>query len=209
MKSSSVKTRVTFIFDVACVWSYLGFTRLSHAASEYRETTGEVELTFRPFQVEPDASASGGSLAAHLARTFGSGAERRKATVAAMGAREGIALNFDRAIRTNTFDAHRLIAAAAAQGRAEPMVERLFRAHFTDGLNVGDPSTLDALAAEVGVVPSATNAAEVRADLERVLRSGITGVPVYLFDGRPPLVGDQSEGVLVAALWDGGRTGPP
>lgn len=207
MKTSD-RTRVTAVLDVACVWSYLGYTRLARAVSRYRDTGGDVEVTFRPFQVEPDVPAAGEPLAAHLRRAFGASAQQRKAHVAALGAREGIALNFDRAVRTNTFDAHRLIAAAAAQGRAEPMVERLFRAHFTDGLNVGDPATLARLAAQVGVVPSDTNAVEVQADIERVLRSGVTGVPVFHFENRPPLVGDQPEGAFVAALWDGDRVSP-
>src|SRR5215470_3147169 len=109
---TSVSTRVTAILDVACVWSYLGYTRLARAVSRYRDTSGDVEVAFRPFQVEPDVPAAGEPLAGHLRRTFGASAQRRKEHVAALGAQVGIALNFDRAVRTNTFDAHRLIAAA-------------------------------------------------------------------------------------------------
>jgi predicted DsbA family dithiol-disulfide isomerase len=205
---SSVRTLVTVVFDVACVWSYLGFTRLIRVVSRYRDGTGDVDLTFRPYQVEPDAPPEGEPLAAHLRRTFGTSAEQRKAQVAALGVREGLALDFDRAVRTNTFDAHRLIAAAGEQGRAEQMVERLFRAHFTDGLNVADAVTLRTLAAEVAVVPSDTNAAQVRAEIKRMRRSGITAVPVFLFEGRPPLVGDQPEDAFVTALRDSGRISP-
>jgi predicted DsbA family dithiol-disulfide isomerase len=203
---SSVGTRVTVILDVACVWSYLGFTRLRRAVSRYRDGTGDVEITIRPFQVEPDAPAAGEPMAEHLRQVFGPSAEQRKAHVAALGAREGLRFDFDRAVRTNTFEAHRLIAAAGKQGRAEQMTERLFRAHFTDGLNIADPAVLRRLAEEVGVVPSDTNSAAVHAEIARVRRSGVTGVPVFLFDDRPPLVGDQPEEVFTAALREVSRS---
>lgn len=45
-------------------------------------------------------------------------------------------------LASGTFEAHRLILMAGRQGLAEPMTERLFRAHFTDGLHIGDPQVL-------------------------------------------------------------------
>ncbi|MEV0199330.1 hypothetical protein [Nonomuraea sp. NPDC050691] len=69
------------------------------------------------------------------------------------------------------------------------MAERLFRAHFTDGLHIGDPTTLTRLAAEVGVATGGVPPAVVRARLDRVRRLGITGVPVFLIEDLPPLTG--------------------
>ncbi|MEV0633125.1 DsbA family oxidoreductase [Nonomuraea wenchangensis] len=89
---------------------------------------------------------------------------------------------------------------AGHQDRAEPMAERLFRAHFTDGPHIGDPATLARLAAEVGVTPGHVPSREVRARLDRVRRLGITGVPVFLIENLPPLTGSQTETALPAAL---------
>ncbi|MEU9831920.1 DsbA family protein [Streptosporangium sp. NPDC048047] len=112
----------------------------------------------------------------------------------------GRRLEYGKAIATGTFDAHCLLADAAHQGKAELMAERLFRAHFTDGLHVGDPATLARLAAEIGIGAGQVPAAELRARLDRVRRLGITGVPVFLVENLPPLTGSASETTLLAAL---------
>ncbi|TMR95317.1 hypothetical protein [Nonomuraea basaltis] len=41
---------------------------------------------------------------------------------------------------------------------------------------------------------------ELRAELDRVRRLGVTGVPVFLIEGLPPLAGSQTENTLFAAL---------
>ena len=48
-------------------------------------------------------------------------------------------------------DAHRLVRWAAAEGVQDDMVERLFAAYFSEGLDVGDPAVLADLAADVGL----------------------------------------------------------
>ncbi|GGQ22965.1 DsbA family oxidoreductase [Streptosporangium pseudovulgare] len=113
---------------------------------------------------------------------------------------EGLRLEYGKAIATGTFDAHRLIADAARQGKAELMAEHLFRAHFTDGLHIGDPATLARLAAEAGVTTGHVPSTGVRARLDRVRRLGITGVPVFLIENLPPLTGSQTGTTSPAAL---------
>ena len=51
-------------------------------------------------------------------------------------ARDGLVFHYDRAIAANTFNAHRLVKYAAAHGVPD-MLDRLFEAHFRDGLDVG------------------------------------------------------------------------
>jgi predicted DsbA family dithiol-disulfide isomerase len=84
------------------------------------------------------------------------------------------------------------------------MVERLFRAHYTDGFNLADPAVLDRLAADLGVIGPGmsdddSGAAHVRSELAAVRREGVTGVPVFIVDGRA-LSGAQSQDVLLRAL---------
>ena len=71
--------------------------------------------------------------------------------VTARAAELGLDYRFDRALTTNTTAAHRLSHFAAAHGRQHAMVQRLFRAYFTDGLNIGDYDVLADLAADVGL----------------------------------------------------------
>ena len=55
-------------------------------------------------------------------------------------------------VRPNTLAAHRLIhRAQQLELSTGVLVDELFRAHFVDGLNIGDPDTLDAIAAAIGM----------------------------------------------------------
>jgi predicted DsbA family dithiol-disulfide isomerase len=88
------------------------------------------------------------------------------------------------------------------------MVERLFRAYFTEGRNVGDHATLAALAAEVGLAAEdaertlATGefAADVRRDVDEALQLGINGVPFFVFGGRYAVSGAQDVEVFLDVL---------
>ncbi|GLW99168.1 DsbA family oxidoreductase [Microtetraspora sp. NBRC 16547] len=200
--SHSVK--VQLVMDVICVHSYLGYTRFTRAADRLRAEGVQVTVEFLPFELAPGAPAGGRPLLAVLEQTFGPQAAAGALAFAERAAREGLRLEYGKAIATGTFDAHRLIAEAARQDKAEPMAERLFRAHFTDGLHIGDPATLARLAAEVGVTTGHVPATDVRSRLDRVRRlvlsRGITGVPVFLIENLLPLTGSPTETTLLAAL---------
>ncbi|MEU3554276.1 DsbA family oxidoreductase [Streptomyces fragilis] len=187
--------RVEITLDLTCVHSFIGFTRFERVAARHRAEGGRLEVVFRPFQVSPDAPPEGRPLAEVHREFFGSAARAAQATagMAAIGAEEGLELNFDRAVHVNTFEAHRLLATAARQGRGEAMAERIFRAYLTEGLNIGDRATLDRLAAETGVEPSPDGADELRAELSRVLATGVRSVPLFDFGGGIRLSGAQSE----------------
>ncbi|MER7791110.1 DsbA family protein [Streptomyces sp. NPDC097640] len=189
------KRRVEIALDLVCVRCYLGFTRLTRAAG------GEAELTIRPFQAEPDAPSAGEPLFEVWRRTRGEAFVRQVASDTSFGVADGLDLRFERALFTNTFEAHRLVARASAQGLGERMAERLFRAYFTDGLLISDRTTLARLAAETGVV-AAAEAAALRAELDRVRALGVDvdAVPYVTFEDGTVLEGAQPEEAYRAAL---------
>ncbi|KNB54046.1 DsbA family oxidoreductase [Streptomyces caatingaensis] len=193
--------KVRIVLDIACAWSALGWTRFEHAVERFRAEGGEADVEFLPFQVAPDAPAEGEPLSAVHRRVFGPTVEAKTARMAALAARSGLEMNFDAAVFANTLDAHRLLARAVAQGQGERTVGRLFRAYFTEGLNVADPAVLERIARESGVAPGALPGPDPVAAGQRIVRElGVTSVPVFLFDGGPTLVGAQSEEDLLAAL---------
>lgn len=195
---------VEFVLDLICVHSYLAFTRFARAARRFRESGGELEVVFRPFLIAPEAPATGRPLFEVHKAAFGEETARAITADKSFGAEDGLDIDFERAIHTNTFDAHRLLAAAAAQGSGEAMAERLFRAYMTDGLNIGDPGTLDRLAAEVGVEPAkdggAGDGAAVREEINSMRRLGVTSVPLLFFKEGPTLSGAQPEDAYLKAL---------
>ncbi|MCD0452407.1 DsbA family oxidoreductase [Actinocorallia sp. API 0066] len=197
--------RVEIVVDLVCSWSYMGFTRLTRVAEGLRAEGKPVEVTVLPYQLAPDApvEADGMPLLEVLEMLFGAQGVKDARRMAEMARGEGLTLDYDSALSANTFQAHRFIHLADVQGRGEQMAERLFRAHFTDGLNLGDLATLADLAAETGVTPPADpeeGAAETRALLAKVRSHGIRSVPLTMVKDGPTLPGFQSEAALHAAL---------
>ncbi|GAA3159765.1 DsbA family oxidoreductase [Planomonospora alba] len=200
--------KVEIYSDVVCPWCYIGHVRFARAAERYRAKGGKVEVILRPFQLQPDAESKGEPLTAWLAAKFGGPEQAGRMTghVASVAAGDGLTLDFGRAVHANTFQAHRLVRLAADQGRGAEMLERLFRAHFTDGLDIGSAEVLAELAAETGVRadfdgPGAQDgAAEVREDLDRARALGVASVPLFLIEERFAVSGAQPEDALLAAL---------
>ncbi|MEV5824283.1 DsbA family protein [Spirillospora sp. NPDC052242] len=197
------KRTVEFVFDIACVNSYLMFTRYSRAVERFRAGGGEVETTLLPYRFQPDMDPAGEPLVETHRRLLGEEEARTVQATTDFGAAEGLRVDFTRVVSTNTFEAHRRIAWAVEQGRGEAMTERLFRAYFTDGVNVADPDVLDRLAREAGVTEGTTGPDDLHRELERVRGLGFVraAVPAFRFDGDRVLGGGgQSEDELLAAL---------
>ena len=104
----------------------------------------------------------------------------------------------------NTLSSHRLIRWAGTAGVQNEVVERLFRAYFFDGSDIGDPVTLSAIAKTVGmddvlVHRLVTSGADEKlvSDEEAVARKmGIAGVPCFIVDEKYAVSGAQDSAVL-------------
>jgi predicted DsbA family dithiol-disulfide isomerase len=203
--------------DVVCPWCYIGKRRLEGALQGF-EHAGEVEVIYRSFELDPRAPATpDGTLAERLARKYvvtleQAQAMNRRVTDTAAG--EGLEYNLDIARPGNTFDAHRLIHLAAAEGKQADMKERLMAAYFVEGRAVSDRETLIALGAELGisadrarqVLESDDFADEVRADEREAGRLGIGGVPFFVIDRQYGFSGAQPAELLregLARAWAG------
>jgi predicted DsbA family dithiol-disulfide isomerase len=170
-----------------------------------------VDVTWRPFLLNPDMPKSGMSRSDYVMRKFG-GEERARrmyASVSDIGRVEGVMFRFDRIRRTpSSVDAHRLVRWGAAFGRANELVEALFAAHFTDGRDIGDLAVLTAVAASCGLRAAATRAfltsnAEtdaIHAENLRAHRLGINGVPCFVVSGCHAIAGAQEPEVIERLL---------
>jgi predicted DsbA family dithiol-disulfide isomerase len=211
--------RVEIWSDIACPWCYVGKRRFEAALARF-EHRDEVEVVWRSFELDPHAPAEPeGDLAEALARKYGSSVEQVRArwdSMTAMAAEDGIDMQFDRVRRGNTFDAHRLTQLAAAHGLADAMVERLFRAHHSDGQLLSDHAVLERLAVEVGVpaeearetLASDGYAAEVRDDERTAASLGITAVPFFVVDRSMGASGAHPPEVLRQLLERGWAASP-
>jgi len=191
---------IDIISDVICPWCFIGKRRLEKALALRPELAAEV--TWRPFQLNPDMPADGMEWQAYLTAKFGSAAQadRLYRNVAAAGIGVNIPFDFARIRRTpNTRKAHALIGHALAEGTGDAMVERLFRAYFLEGRDIGERATLVELAGEIGLEQSAVEASlDDRVIEERVVaedrgarRLGINAVPCFIFAGQYAVSGAQ------------------
>ena len=190
--------------DVICPWCYIGKRRLQKALAQL---DGELEtrIEWLPFQLNPDMPAAGMARADYRRVKFGS-LERGRALdarVAREGAGEGIEFAFERMQRTpNTVAAHRLIDLAQAQGKAEPVVDALFRAYFEEARDIGDSGVLREIAGAAGIGdwPAAAASERVAQAEHRVRGLGISGVPTFIFERKSGLSGAYPPELLARAM---------
>jgi predicted DsbA family dithiol-disulfide isomerase len=161
-----------------------------------------VSISWRAFQLNPDMSSAGVSRESYLAAKFGSPlrAARIYDAMRDAGGAEGIEFAFDRIRRTpNTIAAHRLVRFASKQGKADRLVEALFRAYFEQGRDTGRIEVLADIAAETGFerlaalrwLESDAALAEILEEDRNARRLGITGVPCFIIDSGYALSGAQ------------------
>ncbi len=203
------RIRVDVILDTVCPWCYIGKRRLDKALRLRPDL--HAEIRFHAFLLNPNMPREGVDQMTYLTRRFGNEQRigRVLAAIEEAGQSEGIGFAFDRIRRApNSVDSHRLIRLAAERGKAEPMVEALYRAHFTEGRDIGHPRELAAIAAENGF-DFDTIIAHVSGNdgIEGVLqdnawahRRGANGVPTFLFEGGPALSGAHDPKVLARML---------
>ncbi|MEO8713719.1 MAG: DsbA family oxidoreductase [Acetobacteraceae bacterium] len=200
---------VEIVHDLVCPWCFLGMRRLMRTV--HRRPDLLIDLTWRAFLLNPEMPRGGMGRPEYVVRKFGGEdrARRLYASIGEIGRNEGLLFRFDRIRRTpSSLDAHRLVRFAARQGRADAMVEALFSAHFTDGLDIGDLATLVLIAAACGLDPAAARlflatdqeTDAIHADNLRSHRLGINGVPCFVVAGRNAIAGAQEPAVIERLL---------
>lgn len=202
--------------DIACPWCYVGKRRFEAALAAF-EHAGDVEVTWRSFELDPEAPAERAmSGAENLAQKYGTSLEQAQAMNAQMtevAAGEGLEFHFDRQRGGNTFDAHRLVHLAAEHGKQDAMKERLMRAYFTEGELMSDAATLERLAGDVGLPGAEVRellagdrfADAVRDDERTGAALGIRGVPFFVVDRKFGASGAQPPealGELLRHAWE-------
>jgi predicted DsbA family dithiol-disulfide isomerase len=197
--------------DIACPFCAIGKRRFDVALGAFAHRE-DVTVTWRSFELQPEfPGAVEDTLAGHLAKTKGLRADdvqRMMARTTAMAKGDGIDMHFEKVRVADTRRAHELLHLAAAHGRAEAMMARLFDAYFTTGDAINDPEVLVRLAQEVGLEASAAREALDRGlyrqavldDEHEAAQLGIHAVPYFVFDRRYGVAGAQSAAAFTQAL---------
>lgn len=190
---------VSIFSDIVCPWCYVGARRFRRAV----ESTGvRVEVTYLPFQLDPDATAEPRPVLDYLRERFGPQAEAAHASVARMATQEGLPFLAGEQLLVNTMEAHRLLAYALREYGRETqgaLMQRLFEAHFAERANVADLDTLVALAASAGMdagrartwLTGDEGRQELQGELARAVGRGVHAVPTFVFADRYALQSAQ------------------
>jgi predicted DsbA family dithiol-disulfide isomerase len=207
--AAQASLQVEVIADFVCPFCFIGQRRFREAL---KAVQGPTDVTWYPFQLNPEIPPEGLPFDVYLTRRFGSPANIEPVLkhLVTEGRSVGIDFRFD-ALRhvPNTLAVHQLMYLAETMNIDQsPLAESLFSAFFEQGRNIGERGELIEIAAAHGIDAMAlTEAIENDETKQFVLKreaqvrsSGIAGVPGFLLNRRLLVVGAQSTDTFVNAF---------
>jgi predicted DsbA family dithiol-disulfide isomerase len=200
------------VSDLVCPWCWVGLRRLKAAINLVPDL--EVDVLFRPFELDPTVPAGGTDYKAYMKSKFGSDQGRDRANqmrdlLIQYGEAEGIPFQFDKITRRpNSFNAHRVVRWAQGQGLGMAAKEALFEAVFSKGEDIGDHETLVTIAAKIGLDPnvvsdllvSDADVESTRQEQDLFRQMGISGVPTFIAHRQIAVQGAESSEKLTRFL---------
>lgn len=187
--------KITYWSDYACPYCYIGEARLKKAIKDL--DLKDVELDMRAFQLDPNAPIkSNGDTLTRFANKYGLSkdeAMERINDISKQGIDEGLDFKYATTLFTNTMDAHRLTKYVASKKDSKMLnktIDELFKAYFSDNLELADKEVLINIGKKVGLneeeITELLNSNQfeddVRFDEREASMYGIHGVPFFLID---------------------------
>jgi predicted DsbA family dithiol-disulfide isomerase len=207
--------KVGVVSDVVCPWCYIGKRRLEKAIDQLKDKM-DFEIAYYPFELNPDAPVEGVDNKKYLTQKFGGESAYVQLTgnVARIAESEGLHFDFEKQkVSPNTRHAHRLLLLAREDGKQLDLAEALFKAYFTDGVDLSNNDNLIEIAKGVGLpedkvkifLESNTGINEVAAAEKELHSMGITGVPFYIINDKYGVSGAQATSAFVSAFENVGK----
>jgi predicted DsbA family dithiol-disulfide isomerase len=188
--------KLTMFSDFICPFCYIGFEVVRKLKPEF-----DLEIEWRGFQIHPEWPAEGMPASEYRSMDAASRRavwERIESMAKAVGfwmKPPELLMNSRLALEAAEF--------AKDAGAGEAFEERVYRAYFQEGQNIGDRGVLGALASEVGLshdeLSHALDSKRYSMKLKNAAlmanQRGVSGVPTF-FVGQFPMVGAQDESVM-------------
>jgi predicted DsbA family dithiol-disulfide isomerase len=197
--------------DIVCPWCYLGKRRFEHALALF-EHRDDVRVTHRSFQLDPSRPRHQTTNRRAMLKSKYQLSDQQVLDMDARMERladiEGLEYHLtDAGLTGNTLDAHQLLQLGKAHGIQDAVIERLYRAYFTEQRSVFDRESLVTLATEAGLDETEVRDAlerdayadAVAADIREARSLGVSGVPFFVI-GRYGVSGAQGTDVFAEAL---------
>jgi len=203
--------RIDVWSDLVCPWCFVGKRRFERALASFPHRDG-VEVVHRAYLLYASSPRGAGvDRREMLMAKYGVSHEQADAMNAGMertAAAEGLEYHLKGGVTGNTFDAHQVVHLGRDRGRQDAVLERLYRAFFTEQRSIFDPSSLRELGAEAGLdrdeveraLREDAYAKAVESDLEQARATQVNGVPFFVFENRYAVSGAQQPEVFADAL---------
>jgi len=196
------KLKIDIVSDVVCPWCTIGFKRLEKAITELG-VEDQVEITWQPFELNPNMPVEGQNVNEHIAEKYGSTTAQQnesKRMMTEAGAELGFKFDyFDEMRMVNTFDAHVLLEYAKDFGKQTELKMTLTKAFFSDRKDVSTTEVLREALLSVGLDADKALAkledeearSEVRDQQNYWKNMGVNSVPTVVFNRKSAVTGAQ------------------
>ena len=203
--------RIDIWSDIVCPWCYVGKRRFESALARF-EHRDDVQVVHRSFQLNPaaprDATSSRREMLMRKYRLSPEQVVEMDARMTQTAAADGLEYHLEGTLTGNTLDAHQLVHLGQVRGVQDAVVDRLYRAYFTEQRSIFDHASLVDLAGDAGLDREDAAAAlrenrfaeAVETDNELAHRLGATGVPFFVIDERYGISGAQAQDVFLDVL---------
>jgi predicted DsbA family dithiol-disulfide isomerase len=197
--------------DVVCPWCYLGKRRLELALEKLPELNS-VQVVHHSFQLDPTMpqgqSFPQGEILERKYRLSAAQVKEMQAKLEKTAAEAGLEYHLVGGLTGNTLDAHQLLHLAKVKNVQNAVLDRLYKAHFTEQKSIFDRDSLIGLAVEAGLDRDEAREAlqtnrflnEVQADIQKARELGVTGVPFFVIDDKFGISGAQPVEMFERAL---------
>ena len=200
---------VEVIADFVCPFCFIGKRRFDEAL---KAVQGPSDVSWYPYQLNPEVPSEGQPFDVFLTRRFGSPANVEPVLkhLTAEGKMAGIDFRFDKIGHVpNTIRVHQVMQLAETLGVDQSAVaEDILSAFFEQGRNIGDRGELIDIAHTHGISADDVNMAIDSDPIKQLVltregqvrSSGMVGVPGFLVNRRLLIVGAQPSDVIVNAF---------
>jgi protein disulfide-isomerase len=197
--------------DIMCPFCYIGKRQLETALAKF--PNDEFIIEWKSFQLDPSITPQADKdVYTFLAERKGISVEQSvemHKSVVERAKSVGLEYHFDKAIISNSLNAHRIIQLAKTKNVGEEMEEIFFKAYFTDGRDLNNDLTLIELALQAGLNSEEVQEVlqneglflkEVNADIDEAREIGVQGVPFFVFDRKYAVSGAQPVETFVQTI---------
>ena len=197
--------------DIGCPFCYIGKRNFEAGIEEFAGKD-DLEVVYRSFQLDPTAAKEPEeTMAELLAKKYDKSVkevEIMNNQVVDTAKAAGLEFNMEKVVPSNSRDAHRLVKLAREEGLDAEAMDRLYKAYFTDGVNVADTEELVEIGTGLGLeeekiremLDSDLYKEQVIEDQNVANKLGAQGVPLFVINRKYGISGAQPPQAFKEAL---------